>query len=302
MTEVTVIGLGPMGFALADLVLKAGNSVTLWNRSPEKATGLVERGAKLAATPAAAIAASPTALVCVYDYHAVEAILATDSVPAAIRGRLIVNLGTGSPEDASRTETFVRSHQGGYLDGAIQAAPSQMGQDDTPLLISGPQSDFAKVEALLKVLAGNVVYLGEKIDAAASMDLSTLSYVYGSIAGFLHGARIAEAAGVDVAAYGAIVNAISPSFGAFFQHEGGVIASGDFHVTESPLRISISAVRRIRLHSEQLGLNTELPALIDNWLERAEAMGFADEELAAVIKVLRRDAIHASDGASRQHE
>ena len=143
---------------------------------------------------------------------------------------------------------------------------------------------------MLKILAGNLIHVGEKVDAAAFMDLATLSYVYGAYAGFLHGARIAEATGINVATYGRLVRTISPTFGAFFAHEGEVIASGDFRITESPLRISIPAVRRIRHSSENLGLNAELPALVDDWLRRAEAAGLADEELAALIKVLREKA------------
>jgi 3-hydroxyisobutyrate dehydrogenase-like beta-hydroxyacid dehydrogenase len=287
MGDVTVIGLGPMGFALAELALKAGKRVSLWNRSPGKAAPLIERGAALAATPAAAIAASPVTLVCVYDYDAVETILTGADVAAALRGRLLVNLGTGSPDDARHIEALVHRHGGRYLDGAIQAAPSQMGQDNTPVLVSGPAFAFAEAEPVLRILAGNIVHLGDDVGAAAAMDLSTLSYVYGAYAGFLHGARIAESVGIDVAAYGKLVNAISPSFGAFFEHEGRVIASGDFRITESPLRISIPAVRRILLTSERLGLNTELPALVDGWLRKAEVAGLANEEVAAAIKVLR---------------
>lgn len=297
MTDVTVIGLGPMGLALADLMLEAGKTVSLWNRSPQKAALLVERDATLTPTPAAAIAVSPVTLVCVYDYKAAGMILAAEGAPAALRDRLIVNLGTGGPDDATRLQDHVHRHGGRYLDGAIQAAPSQMGREDTPLLVSGRQAHFAEAERLLRILAGSLVYLGDEIDAAAFMDLATLSYVYGAFAGFLHGARIAEATGIDVATYGGLVNTISPSFGAFFQHEGGVIASGDFRITESPLRISVPAVRRILLASERLGLNAELPALVDGWLTRAEAAGLADEELATLIKVLRGE---ASRGAERK--
>jgi 3-hydroxyisobutyrate dehydrogenase-like beta-hydroxyacid dehydrogenase len=75
MTDVTLIGLGQMGVALADLMLRAGKSVSLWNRSPNKAAALVARGAILAETPAAAIAASPVTLICVYDYDAARDIL-----------------------------------------------------------------------------------------------------------------------------------------------------------------------------------------------------------------------------------
>ncbi|WP_421883980.1 NAD(P)-dependent oxidoreductase [Pacificispira sp.] len=287
MTDVTVIGLGPMGHVLAELLLKAGKSVTVWNRTAGKAAPLTEAGATLVSTPAEAIASSPVTVVCVYDYDAVDSILAADGVSGALEGRLLVNLGTGGPEDALRVGAHVNRNGGGYLDGAIQAAPSQMGEDDTLLLVSGAGPEFARAEPLLKIFAGNTVYLGEKPDAAAFMDLATLSFVYGSYAGFLHGARIAEATGIDVATYSRLVKELSPGFGAFFEHEGGVIASGDFRITESPLRISIPAVRRILTASQGLDLNTELPALVDGWLRRAEAEGLADKELASLIKVLR---------------
>ncbi|WP_341705029.1 NAD(P)-binding domain-containing protein [Ferrovibrio sp.] len=289
MTDVTIIGLGPMGLTLADLMLKAGKGVTLWNRSAGKAKDLVARGARLAATPAEAIGASPLSLFIVYDYAAANAILRSAGVAEALKGRLIANVGTGSPQEARDAAAFVEANGGRYLDGAIQAAPSQMGQPDTPVLVSGRRAVFDEVLPMLKILAGNPVWLGDRVEAAAVMDLATLSYVYGAYAGFLHGARIAEATGVDVAGFGSIVNDIAPSFGAFFRHQGGVIRSGDFSISESPLRISVSAVERILKETQALGINAELPALVNGWLERASRAGLADQELAALIKVLRED-------------
>lgn len=287
MTDVTIIGLGQMGLKLGELMLAAGKSVTLWNRSADKATGLVAGGAQLASSPAAAIAASPVTLICVYDYAAADEILNAPGVRAALDGHLMINLGTGSPEDARNAEAHVMQHGGRYLDGAIQAAPSQMGQDDTPILISGPSAVFAEALPLLAILAGHPSHLGERIDAAAFMDLATLSYVYGAFGGFLHGARIAESVDISVATFGGIVEQISPSFGAFFKHEAAVIESGDFAITESPLRISIPAVERILRTSKTLGINTELPALVHSWLGKAGQAGLADQELAALIKILR---------------
>lgn len=289
MSDVTIIGLGPMGLALSDLMLKAGKRVTLWNRSTDKAKDLVARGAKLASTPAEAIAASPFSLFIVYDYTAASTILRSPGVAEALKGKLVANVGTGSPQEAKDAAAFIEANGARYLDGAIQAAPSQMGQADTPVLISGKRAVFDEALPLLKITAGNPVWLGDKIEAAAVMDLATLSYVYGAYAGFLHGARIAEATGVDVATFGGIVNDIAPSFGAFFRHQSGVIQSGDFSISESPLRISISAVERIQKESEALKINSEVPALVNGWLRRADKAGFADQELAALIKVLRAD-------------
>ena len=299
MSDVSVIGLGQMGVTLAELLLKAGRSVTVWNRTPEKAQALVAAGAGLAASAAEAIEASPVTLAILYDDGAMDAVLGGAGVVDGLKGRLIVNLGTTGPQAARDFERKITAAGGRYIDGAIQAAPSQMGQADTPILISGAAADIDAAEPLLRILGGNLVRVGERIDATAFMDLATLSYVYGAYAGFLHGARIAETVGIDVSVYGGLVRDISPTFGSFFAHEGGVIQSGDFTVSESPLRISISAVDRILQTSRDLGVEDALPTLVDAWLRKAEAAGYAGEELAALIKVLRSDVSAAASPALR---
>lgn len=294
MNAVTVLGLGAMGATLARLFVDRGHEVTVWNRTPAKAGDLAQRGARVADSAAQAVAASPIVVMCVYDYAAAQEILDLPGVAAALDGRVLVHLSTGSPEDARRLQAWCERQAAAYLDGAIQAAPSQMGQPDTPLLVSGPQATYERVEPMLRELAGYLVYLGPRIDAAATMDLATLSYVYGAFAGFVHGARLAESQGIDVAQYGALVRAISPSFGAFFEHEGKVIQSGDFRVTESPLRISVEATRRILDSSRAAGINTELAALAADWFARADAAGLGDREAAALIEVLRQPSLAAA--------
>ena len=75
MSEVTVIGLGHMGSALARAFVASGRPVTVWNRSPEKAAQLVHQGAGLAPDAAAAVAASPVVILCVSSYAAAQQIL-----------------------------------------------------------------------------------------------------------------------------------------------------------------------------------------------------------------------------------
>lgn len=107
----------------------------------------------------------------------------------------------------------------------------------------------------------------------------------GQFAGFVHGARLTESQGLDVARFGQSVNTIAPSFGAFFQHEASVIGSGYFRITESPLRISIEATQRILDASHSAGINAEVPALLADLLQRAGRAG-----------AQRRDAATGHDG------
>lgn len=288
--KVSVIGLGNMGYILAQLLLQKGYEVTVWNRTAGKADPLVKEGVVLAESAAAAIEASPVTVICVYDYKAAEDILKGEEVASVLKGRTLIQLTTGNPREATESESWAGKKGASYLDGAIQAAPSQMGREDTPILISGSREVFEKYESVLHVLGGNISYLGEQASSASTVDLATLSYIYGSVLGFFHGARIVESEGMDVSSYASLVAGITPTFGEFLQHEGAVIQSGDFQVSQSPLRISIEAVERILKQAKESELNTEFPTLASGLFRKAEAAGYEGEELAALIKIMRKSA------------
>lgn len=287
MKQATVIGLGQMGTKLAQLLLDSGYRVTVWNRTSAKADALVARGAVLAPTALAAVSASPVVVVCVHDYAATHEIMDGPEIEAAFRNKLFLQLSTGSAREARDSDAWARQHAGTYLDGAIQAAPDHMGLPDTPILVSGAQATYRAHEDLLRTFGGQLTYLGEDAGAANTMDIATLSYIYGTMAGFIHGAHIAETEGFSVGQYGALVAGIAPSFGGFLKHEGEVIQSGDFSISQSPLKISVEATARIARAARESGINDEVPAFLAGLFRRAAAAGYADEEIAALIKVLR---------------
>lgn len=283
-----------MGITLARLLLHAGYRVTVWNRSREKADALVPEGAHAADSVLDAVKASPLVIVCVFDYAAAEAIFHRSDVEAALAGRTLVQLTTGSPRDARDAEAWAHRHGAQYLDGAIQAAPAEMGRPDTTILVSGAKPAYESAEPALRVFGGGLMFLGDAISAAAAMDLATLSYVYGAGLGFFHGARIAETEGFAVGQYGAIVEKIAPTFGAFLKYEAEVIERGDFTVTASPMAISIEATARILATAREAGIADEIPAFFADFFQRAKKAGYENEEVASIIKLLRDPASTAS--------
>ena len=60
MSDVTVVGLGAMGFALARALVKDGHDVTVWNRTASRAEPLVKEGAALAPDLASAVPLAPS--------------------------------------------------------------------------------------------------------------------------------------------------------------------------------------------------------------------------------------------------
>jgi 3-hydroxyisobutyrate dehydrogenase len=69
------LGLGMMGFPMTRRLLNAGHDVTVWNRSPGKAAGLVEAGATPATHPCDVAAAASIIFMCLTDAAAVEEVV-----------------------------------------------------------------------------------------------------------------------------------------------------------------------------------------------------------------------------------
>ena len=84
MSDVTVIGLGAMGSAIAKVQLLAGHTVTVWNRSPSKMTPLVEIGASSSSTFSEAIQASNHILVSVDCYASFDNLLNDDNTVSSL--------------------------------------------------------------------------------------------------------------------------------------------------------------------------------------------------------------------------
>ena len=101
-TDITFIGLGRMGSALARCFLKAGKSLTVFNRSPDK-TAAFEGDANIAPSAAEACTQSPLIVMCVSDYASAQSILDDADVIAALKGRTLVQMSSGRPEDARRS-------------------------------------------------------------------------------------------------------------------------------------------------------------------------------------------------------
>lgn len=285
MTDVTVIGLGAMGTALADALLRAGQRVTVWNRTADRAVPLVKRGATQANDIRQAVTASPVIVVCVYDYKASRAIL--EEAEDALVGKVLIEFSTGSPLDARDADRWARSRGADYLDGALLATPSQIGRPDTPIFLSGAESAYRKAEPVLKAMGGGLMYRGSEPGAAAAWDIAALSGMFGMMFGFFHGVRVCEAEGLSVEAFGDMMGQISPVIGEMVRSQGKSIAADDFANPESSMAICAGSGTLFLRQAREASIGAEFPAFADGLFRRAMAAGLGEEKLAAMVKVLR---------------
>jgi 3-hydroxyisobutyrate dehydrogenase-like beta-hydroxyacid dehydrogenase len=287
MTEVTILGAGAMGSALAQALLGAGRTVTAWNRTAGKLDPLVRRGAQAAPTVAAGVAASPVTIVCVDDYTVTRTLLGAEDVHAALRGRVLVQLSTGTPEEARQSQAWAGQHGIDYLDGAILAYPQQIATPDAAILVAGSATAYRASESLLQLLAPGLSYLGDNVGAASATDCAMLSYIFGALLGAIHGARICESEGLSVDEFGALLASLSPVVDAEVKHVAACITAERYERPTAALRTYAAAANRLVQQAKDAGIDDAVPASAASLLRRAMAAGYGAEELAAVVKVLR---------------
>lgn len=286
--NVTIVGLGPMGAALAERLLGEGRAVTVWNRTPGKADGLVAEGAHRAATVAEAVAASPVTIVCLNDYTSMHGVLdAADGVPP---GRTIVNLTSGTPGEARAAADRAGGRGLGYLDGAIMVPPPLVGRPDAVFLYSGPRDLFDRHRTVLDDL-GDPRLLGADPGLAVLFNTAMLEMMYTTVNGFLHGAALVGSAGVSAAEFAELALGwfmpvvLNPEW---LAEHAPHLDAGAYPGELGTMEMNVNALEHIARTSAEQGVDTVQPELLRALGERAMARGHASDNYFAMFEVFRR--------------
>src|SRR5665647_1534107 len=103
MERIGLIVLGLMGNPMTLRLLGGGYPVTVWNRSAEKARGLLEAGAAWADSPREVAAASDVVITMVANSHASEEVVrgASGVLAGAHKGLVLIDMGSIDPDTLS---------------------------------------------------------------------------------------------------------------------------------------------------------------------------------------------------------
>ncbi|MEV5982657.1 NAD(P)-binding domain-containing protein [Streptomyces sp. NPDC052114] len=286
-TPVTVIGLGLMGAALASALLDRDHPTTVWNRSPQKAGPLAARGARVAATPAEAVAASDLVLACVLDYDALRTVLGPVAEAGGLAGKALVNLTSGAPEQAEEMARWAASHGADYLDGGIMTTPPGVGSPEMMFLYSGSEAVFEAHRATLAAL-GDPLHLGTEPGLASLYDSALLGLMWAAFTGWLHGTALVTSQGTSAEAFTQVaLRWLNGAVNVFLSTYAPQVDAGKYPGDDATVDVQIAAIDHLIHAAKARGIDNGLPELLKATMERTAAAGHGGDSYASVIEVLR---------------
>jgi 3-hydroxyisobutyrate dehydrogenase-like beta-hydroxyacid dehydrogenase len=285
MTDITVVGLGAMGTAIAKTELQAGYKVTVWNRSTEKAKPLIDLGAAHANNFGEAIQESRTIIICIDNYDITHSLLGKDNVIPYLNGKIIVQVSNGTPSEARKAESWLAKHNAAYIDGSIMCFPSKLGDTESSILVSGNESAFNSSKIFLEPLGGDLRYLGENPGAATAVALAVLSVSAAAYMGVAHGAHICRSEDVEVAHLASVLY-----HGDKCREMAEIIHESAYELSclydGASMDVYAEIAKSMMTHANETGTNAELPKFLSEIYDRGVEEGYGDEDRAALVKVL----------------
>lgn len=289
-SHIAVIGAGRMGSALVKAFLQQAHPTTVWNRTREKCEPLATQGARIAASVKEAVSSAEVVVVNVNDYDVSDQLLRVDDVTQALRGKLVVQLTSGSPALAREQATWARQHGIAYLDGAIMGTPDFIGQPEGTLLYAGPKALFERYQPVLLALGGNTQHVSEDEGHASALDSALLFQMWGSLFGILQAVAIARAEQLSLETLGTFLQATVPVVdGAerdLMARIQGNRLSADA-ATLASLEVHHIAFKHMLDLCKARGIDRSLPEAMEGIFQEALKAGHAPDDFAVLSRFLR---------------
>lgn len=283
------LGMGTLGVPMAGNLLKAGYSVTVWNRSASKCKPLVELGAEVANNAKECAQASDITFACVSDPEAALEVATGENGAAAgmSDGKGYIDVSTIDVESAKAIAAAVRGNGGTYIEAPVSGSKGPAEQGALIFLTAGDRELFDRATPMLDVMGKRSFFLGSEVGAGAKMKL-VINMVMGSMmASFAEGMALADISGLqqkdllEAIGLGAIA---APMFAL----KGPAMSEGKFPPA-FPLKHQQKDLRLVLELAAEEGLNMPVASASNTAYQKAMDEGLGDKDFSAILASIKAE-------------
>jgi len=284
--RVALLGTGTMGSGMARNLRRAGFPLTVYNRTRAKAERLAETGALVADTPALAVAGAAVAISMLADDDASrEAWLGSHgALPAMRTGAVVIECGTVSPDWVRQLddEAQVRGLQ--VMDAPVTGSRPQADAGELTFLAGGDSTTLEAVRPVLESMSKAIVHLGP-VGSGALLKLINNFLCGVQVASFAEALIWVERSALDRAQALEFLKTGAAGSNIFKAMSERMTART--YEVNFMLRLMEKDLRYAQQAAAEKQTTLTTAACSKKLFERAEAEGYGDRDMSAVVEVLR---------------
>jgi 3-hydroxyisobutyrate dehydrogenase len=271
---------------MAANLLKAGFPLAVWNRSRAKAEGFAAQRARVAETAADAARGADVVLSMLADDGASRAVwLGTDgALAAAEQGAVLVESSTVTPAWIAELAEAAKARGLDFLDAPVTGSRAQAAGGQLTFLVGGPREALARVTPVLEAMSREILYLGP-VGSGAKLKLINNFLCGVQIASLAEGMAWLERSGLDrEQALGFLKSGAAGS--PVVVNVSSRMASRDYAVNFL-LKLMAKDLHYAGEDAAESGVELTTAANARRLFEQAIALGYGDEDMAAVVEPVR---------------
>lgn len=287
--HVAVVGTGRMGGAMAGRIAAAGHSLTVWNRSRDKAEAVAAGlpGVVVAGSARDAAAAADVVVVSLADDRAAaSAYRGDDGLLAGLRpGTVVADTSTLAPETIRRLGEEARATGAQLADTPVSGSVASIEGGAVLVMAGGEQDAVERARPALETFAQRIILLGP-IGSGSTMKLAVNALVFGLNQALAEALVLAERAGVERGlAYEVFVNsAAGAPFVAYkraaFEDPDAAPVAFALDLVAKDLDLAAALAAEVGAPASQLETNRRV-------VGEAIAAGLGEADMSAVARQLR---------------
>ncbi|HZU24039.1 MAG TPA: NAD(P)-dependent oxidoreductase [Bryobacteraceae bacterium] len=286
MANLAFLGLGIMGYPMAQNLLRAGHRVALWSHTADKARKLAgEKGGVFCATPREAAEQADGVFLCVGTPDMSESVLTEDDgvIQSARPGTIVADCSTVSPVRSRRIAEQFAGRGVEFLDAPCTGSKSGAEGATLTFMIGGKRETFERAKPWFEAMGKLFYYCGESGQGLCAKLTQNL-VLSNMMEAFNEGIVLATRAGVDPGLMVDILNNSAAKSG-LVSGKAPAILARDFTTNFSTKWMA----KDIGLALD-LGREVEVPlpltGVTQQMFRAAISKGYADEDMCSTVKVL----------------
>ena len=192
------IGLGTMGFPMANNLLHQGYPVIVYNRTADKAAPLTALGANIAYSPAGLTRGVDVVITMVSDDQAIHNIYEQpDGIIAGVTpGQTVIDCSTISPSLSRKLYQQLKKLGVGFLDAPVTGSKPGAEQATLTFMVGGDREVFDREQDIFNALGKKILHMGAS-GTGSEAKLAHNAVVAMNVSALVEGISLAAKAGVD---------------------------------------------------------------------------------------------------------